>query len=190
MHPLADTNLNGYRSDGVWRHTGKLIVASNLELYPPEQPPGQSATLVLPNGIITTPMLAPNAAQQLIGSCVQVVGWTLPQTNVWTETPIQAQCTFSGASPVRVEFAFAVGCPTKGQRVFWSFFLDGSVATGASLGALDAPEANYGSMATGCYYMTSPPLGSHRVAVGLYGPAGAQIGSSIYSTLYVTEQKR
>ena len=187
---LTDTNLNGHRTDGVWRHTGKLIVASNLELYPPEQPPGQSATLVLPNGIITTPMLAPNAVQQLIGYYFAATTWTLPQTNVWTETPIQVNCTFSGVSPVRLEFNFSVTCPTKGQRLYWGFFLDGSLGTGIALGVADAPENGYLMSCTGTYYSLTPPTGTHRVAMGLYGPTGAALSSQLADSLYVTEQKR
>ena len=188
MHALSDTNLNGHRTDGVWRHTGKLIVASNLELYPPEQPPGQSATLVLPNGIITTPMIAPNAVQQLLGRYEQALSYTLPSTGVWTETPIQATCTFGGGL-VRFELAFMLSCPTKGQRVYWDVMTDGVRGTAPALGALDAPENNYAVMAVGTYYAT-PAAGTHRIGVALNGPVGTLILNNIWATMYVTEQKR
>jgi hypothetical protein len=175
------------RTDGYWLHTGTLAVRSSLELLPPTQPPGASATLVLPDGIITTPMIAPNAVQELIGSYVASVMYTLPVENVWTESPIQTTVTYSGAQ-VRVDFAFGVICTVKGQRMVWGIMVDGAAPT-ALLGALDAPEANYGSMASGTYYINPSP-GSHRVAIGLYGPAGSSLASNITSTLYLTEQKR
>jgi hypothetical protein len=177
----------GRRTDGYWMHTGKLVVRSVLELQPPEQPPGGTASLVLPNGVITTPMIAPQACQELIGSYVQLVSFTLSQTNVWTETPIQVNVTFGG-NRVRIEFAFAVSCPTKGQHVAWGIMLDGANPL-VILGALDAPEANYGAMASGCYYLT-PSATSHRLAIGLYGPSGAALVNTIAATFYVTEQKR
>lgn len=183
-------NTNGRRTDGVWQHTGKLTVKSALELVAPEAPPGTPASLVLPNGIITTPMLAPGAAQQLIGSFAQTVSWLLPQSNVWTETPIQVNCLFSGV-PTRFTLNLLLGCPTKGQRVAWDLMIDGVRQTSAALGALDSPENNYGSMATGTYYVPNmPAAGTHRVGVALYGPSGSQIFNAIWSTLYVTEERR
>ena len=181
--------LQGFerRTDGYWIHTGKLVVRSALEIQPPEQPPGGTTSLVLPDGVITTPMIAPQACQQLLGSYVQLVSFTLSQTNVWTETPIQVNVTFGG-NLVRIEFAFAITCPTKGQHVAWGMMLDGASPL-VILGALDAPEANYGTMANGCYYLT-PPAATHRLAIGLYGPSGSSLINTIATTLYVTEQKR
>ena len=169
---------NGFerQTSGLWLHRGRFQVLGG--------------PVDLPDGSIGTAELAPNATQQLIGSYVQTVNWSLPSSNVWAETPIQANCTFSGATPARVEFTFAFGCPVKGQRVFWMLFVDGATGTAYSLGVLDAPEASYSSMANGCYYLMAPPPGAHRISIGMYGPAGAQIASTIYSTLYVTEQKR
>jgi len=124
--------------------------------------------------------------QQLIGSYVQSIGWTLPQSSVWTESPIQVTPTFTGAQ-VRLEFNVMLGCPTKGQRVFWGIFVDGALASGV-LGAEDAPEANYGIMSNGTWYW-SPAAGTHRIGYGLYGPAGSQIVNSIVHGMYLTEQR-
>lgn len=181
-------HLGGTATDGVWKHTGKFIVRSDLELLAPDQPAGQTATLVLPNGVITTPMLAPNAAQEQIGSYAQLVTWTLPQSNVWTETPIQVTLAFSGVR-TRIEFNVLLSCPTKGQRIFYAIMVDGVAPAGAAAGALDAPENGYAMMAAGTYYFT-PAAGTRRFAFGVYGPSGSQIFNVIASTLYVTEQKR
>jgi hypothetical protein len=162
-----------YRTDGLWTHTGKLVVAGGA--------------VELPAGSIATDEIAPGACQQLLGSYVQLVSFSLSSTNVWTETPAQVTVTFGGYL-VRIDFAFAVTCPTKGQHVAWGIMVDGA-APSTILGALDAPEANYGSMAVGTYYFT-PSAASHRIAIGLYGPSGAALASSIATTLYVTEQKR
>jgi len=102
----------------------------------------------------------------------------------YTETQVQAFArTFSGWT-----YASAAGCPTKGQRIVWGIMLNGANPDQA-LGALDAPENNFGMMASGTYYVPSQP-GSGRIGFGLYGPAGTQIYAALPSTLYLTEQRR
>lgn len=164
-------------TDGLWNHLGKLIVG-NLVV---------TRTVSLPTGAVTEDMLAPGAASAQIGSFAQGIAWTLPQSNVWTETPVAVTGTGQGLL-TRVEFTMLLGCPTKGQRVFWGLMLDGAPPERV-LGAADAPENNYGMMASGTYYATSSP-GMHRLAIGLYGPAGTQIFGAVPSALYVTEQRR
>ena len=122
-----------------------------------------------------------------VGSYVGALSWTLGASSVWTETPIQTTVALSGVR-TRIEFGTMIGCPTKGQRVFWTIMIDGNPPVGtAALGAADAPENNYGLMASGTYYIT-PAAGSRRVALALYGPSGAQLFNVIASTLYLTEQ--
>jgi hypothetical protein len=164
---------NEYRTDGLWTHTGKLVVSGG--------------TVDLPVGSIATDEIAPGAVQQLLGSYAQLTTFSLGQASVWTETPAQVTVTFGGYL-VRVDFAFALSCPTKGQRVVWGIMVDGAAPL-VTLGGMDAPEANYGAMAVGTYYFT-PSAASHRIAIGLYGPVGAALVSTIATTLYVTEQKR
>jgi hypothetical protein len=162
-----------HRTDGLWTHTGKLVVSGG--------------TVDFPAGSISTQEIAAGAVQQLLGSYAQLTTFSLSQANVWTETPAQMTVMFGGYL-VRVEFAFVVSCPTKGQRVVWGIMVDGAAPL-VTLGGMDAPEANYGAMASGCYYLT-PSAASHRVAIGLYGPVGAALVGNIAATLYVTEQKR
>ena len=159
------------------------IYATNIVLSP--QSGGQ---LFLPPNCVDTSQIRANAVQQLIGSYVQAISWTIPAGGAWYETPMQINATLSGAI-VRVEFNFLVACPTKGGRTYWTFMQDGTPVVG-SLGGVDAPEANYGCMAIGQYYWTSPPTGAHRISMALNAPAGTQLISAIYSTLYLTEQKR
>jgi hypothetical protein len=143
--------------------------------------------LSLPPASVTTAAIQDSAVQQMIGSFAQAVDWTLPVTNVWTETPVQAQVTSTGV-PTRVEFNLFLSCPLKGHRIAWGVMLNGQPPAYV-LGALDSPENNFGMMASGAYYV-SPDAGSGRVGIGLYGPTGAKIYPAIVSTLYVTEQKR
>jgi hypothetical protein len=171
-------------TDGLWVHTGRLIVRSTLELQPPE---GGLAELILPDSTITTRMLAPQACQQMLDSFVQLVSFSVPQTGVWVETPARVDVVFDG-SPVRIEFTFAVSCPTKGQHVAWGIMADGADPL-VILGGLDAPEASFGSMAAGCYYL-QPAAGAHRLGIGLRGPSGTLMSNTVATTLYVTEQKR
>lgn len=169
---VMDRTLGGERvTDGLWTHLGKMVLKS----------------VVLPAASVDTNALAPQAAQQMIGSYVQTVSWTLPASNTWTETPIQADLVSSG-SPTRIEFNVLLGCPTKGQRIFWGIMVNGAAPAGP-LGGMDCPENNYGMMAVGVYYVT-PQAGSGRIGLGLYGPSGSQIFNAFPSTLYVTEQKR
>jgi hypothetical protein len=126
--------------------------------------------------------------QQLIGSYTALPpSFSLGTAGTWIETPIAVTATFSGVR-VRIEFAFGVTCPTKGQRVSWGVMLDGAPPL-VTLGGMDAPEANYGAMASGTYYL-SPSAASHRFGVGLSGPIGAALVTNVAATLYVTEQKR
>lgn len=169
---------NGYQqaTDGVRLHTGPFIV--------------RGGPVVLPVGSITTDALAPEAAAALIGRYAGTPDWTLPSTNVLVETPVQCTCTFSGAL-VRFEFAFLASIPTKGQRLLWQLMLDGAAGvTGVSLGAIDAPEASYAATVSGVYYWPQPVLGSHRVGLGLYGPAGSKLHNHALTVLFVTEQRR
>jgi len=136
---------------------------------------------------IPTSAIQADAVEQLSASYVQQLAWSLPLTNVWTETPAQVTVTFGG-NRVRIEFAFVLTCPTKGARVIWGIMLDGAAPL-IALGGLDAPEANYGAMANGCYYMI-PSASTHRLGIGLYGPSGSAIVGQAATTFYVTEQKR
>jgi len=174
----------GRQTDGYWSHTGKFVVSPTLVL---QSGADGSASLVLPDGAITTQMIVPQACQQMIGSYVQLLSFTLAQSSVWTETPAQVTVSFGG-NPVRVEFGFAVSCTVKGQHVGWGIMVDGAVPL-VTLGGLDAPEANFGSMANGCFYV-QPSASTHRIAIGLIGPAGSSIPNNVATTLYITEQKR
>ena len=148
-----------------------------------------ASSLTLPAASIGTQELEPGAVQALIGSYVGSPDWSLPQSSVLTETPMQVTCTFSGAL-VRFEFAFLASIPTKGQRLLWQLLIDGTGVAGLSLGAIDAPEAAYAATVSGVYYWPTPTPGSHRVGLGFYGPSGSRLHNHALSTLYVTEQRR
>lgn len=164
---------------GLWTHRGKFVVASG--------------PVELPVGSINTYEIAVGACQAMEGYYAQAINWTLPVTNVWTESPIQATGTFEGFV-VRVEFNFGLSCPTKGQRVLWGVMIDGGMTAIGAIGGMDAPEMNYAVMATGTYYVdpANDPInaGPHRIGMALYGPSGAALLGGIHSTLFLTEQKR
>ena len=130
----------------------------------------------------------PPPACREIGRYLGTVNWTLTATNVWTPTPIYTPVTCTGDLRCHIQFSTLMGIPNKGSRVFWTITIDDRLPVGDfALGAMDAPEANYGVMAVGAYYIT-PEAGSHIVALSVYGPAGAQIFDAIASVLYVTEE--
>jgi len=169
-----------YATDGIRMHRGPFILRGdfNQELGDFNVPPAS----------ITTDMLTIGAAQQLVGSFVQSVAWTLPTSNAWIESPIQVTLTLSGA-PMRIEFNVPLSCATKGHHLVWGVTLNGALI-GQALGAIDAPEANFGMMAVGIYYYDPPGPGTGRLGLGLYGPSGSQILDGLPSTFYVTEQRR
>jgi hypothetical protein len=141
----------------------------------------------LPANSIQTSEISAGACQQMIGSYAAGLSWSLASASVWTETPVQANCTFTGAL-ARFEFNVLLSCPTKASRTFWSIMIDGAQPP-YSAGAADAPENNYAFMADGVFYAT-PAAGTRRVSFAVYGIVGVQIYNSIASTLYVTEQRR
>ena len=179
-----------YRTDGLWSHTGTLFIRS--------QPSMQALTVIngkvtLPVGSINTYELAVGAAQAMEAHYAQKVAYSLPVSNAWRESPVQATGTFEGFL-TRVEFNFPVECATKGQRLLWGVMVDGVLLSVGAIGGLDAPEAGYMGMAVGTYYVdpANDPLGagSHRIGMALFGPAGSQILNAVTSTLWLTEQKR
>jgi len=166
-------------TDGLRTHTGVFVIDGDLTV---------TRSLTLPPASITTDELAPYAAQQLAGSFVDFVSWTLPQAYVWLESPIQVSLALSGA-PIRIEFNVPLSCATKGQHLMWGITNNGTLI-GQALGAIDAPEADFGMMAVGIYYYLPTGPGAGRLGLGLHGPAGSQILDGLPSTFYVTEQKR
>ena len=179
-----DSRVNGreHKTDGLWTHTGRLVVTQG--------------PVDLPDGSIGLAELIPGAATALVGSYQQALSWTVPTPNTWNETPIQIFGGFTGAV-VRFSLNFLVSCPTKGQRVLWDIMLDGVRGSDPALGAADAPENAFAVSASGTYYalpstlkLVPPTPGSHRASIALYGPSGTQIMPDIWSTLYVTEERR
>lgn len=179
-----------YRTDGLWSHTGSLLIRTL---------PTEKALVVvggdvtLPVGCINTYELAVGAAQAMEAYYAQKVAYSLPVGNVWRESPIQATGVFEGFI-VRVEFNFPVMCANKGQRLMWGVMVDGVLTAIGAIGGLDAPENGFMGMAVGTYYVDprNDPLGagSHRVGIALNGPTGSQILNAVASTLFLTEQKR
>lgn len=139
------------------------------------------------NAYLNGKPIATEPTTQLLGNFFAGVDWTLPQASVWTETPVQINITQSGKL-MRLDWNLMLSCPVKGQRVYWSLFQDGALLINAALGAIDAPEANYAMMAYGGYTALST-AGTHRLAIALFGPAGAKIVPGISASLAATEYR-
>ena len=149
-------------------------------------------TLTLPNSSVTTPMLAANAVQQLIGSYVTTPAWSSTATSTWVATPVATASIACSGAPVRIEFTVP----------FQHSVANGNYAYGI---AVDPPNqtpiiywwtagratANGLQTVTGVAYYT-PSVGNHIFAVVIFNSTAGTltIYGSGYSTLYVTEQKR
>ena len=73
FHP-SPSRAGPTNTDGIWWHTGTLRTRG-LQV---------DGSLSLPDGSIDTPMLAPNAVTELVGSYAQIIAWTLSADSVWT----------------------------------------------------------------------------------------------------------
>ena len=174
---------NGFErlTDGLWTHLGKLVTGDLVV----------NRTLSLPAGSVTTPMLAPNAAQQLIGQYSAATGWVVPGVSQWYESDARCNFTTSGGL-LRVEVACAVQATVAGQGVLLGAGYDGGVNLG-SLSACHTTGPNFACPLGGVGYISGCPAGLHRMSIFLYaagGPNGLAFHAWAYQQISVTEQKR
>lgn len=172
-YPKLSSNVQSYdRDTSTWLDLN--LYGKNIGLNP------QGGKVSMPAG----------SAQALLGYYWNPVGWTVPQVNVWTESPVQASFTSSGTYPWRIEWGCTIGNPTKGAVVYVGVGIDGAI-TFPSLALFHVPEANYLTTVSGTAYLTTPPAaGPHRAGIFIYtGTAGTAINAGAYATLWVTEQR-
>jgi hypothetical protein len=170
------------RDAGVYRDL--FINAKNLTLGV------NGGVLSLPAGSITTPMLAANAAQQLIGSYIGVPNWSSTTTSTWLLTPIATGPVACGGGLLRCETSFIVQHSVASGYFVSGLGWDGAVQVVMS--ATHAPGVNYQVTISYVYYV-SGLSGSHnfQIFIAHYTAGTLSLPNiSAFSTLYVTEQKR
>ena len=133
--------------------------------------------------------LLPAGISPLIGSYEAALNYTVPSINVWTETPVQAPCTFTGA-PLRIDWNTSISNPGKGATVYVGIGINGTLQW-PSRALFNTPEANYIVSVSGTIYWPSPSVsGAGRCSIWLYtGSSGTAINPGAYNALYVTEMR-
>lgn len=165
------------RTDGLWSHLG-TIVTNALTV---------SGVLSLPAGSITTPAIAANSVQQLIGSFAGAGGWSTSTPAAWNESAVQATVTCTGA-PCRIEFCISIFANTATAYSRVAIGMDGGIL--AALLTNHYPTANM-LQALSCTYYVTPAAGVHRFGVFILPNTGIMtLDAGTTHTLYVTEQKR
>jgi len=150
-----------------------------------------ASQLILPDGSITTPMLAPNAVQQLLTSSYLAGGSGAYSTiNTWLETSVQIAATVFSGAVVRLEcrLNFSV---SAAAAVNVGIFYDHALLIGNQAAVYTPSDLiNWGQMVSFVYYYT-PSAGTHTFGIGVNFSAGTlTLSPGAYQALYVTEQKR
>lgn len=145
---------------------------------------GKNINLQTSGGKVTLPA---GTAQALVGQYHQALTWNPPQINVWTESPVQANCTFTGFG-ARIEWSTVIASPTKGAVCYVGIGLNGAV-TYSSESVFHVPEVNYIVPVSGVLY-TGALSGAQRVSLWLYVNAlGTGINPGANSMVWVSEQR-
>jgi len=150
---------------------------------------GTNGTLVLPNSSITTPMLAGNSVQQLIGQYANTPTWS-SNTSGYQETAIQTPTVACSGAMVRVEATVSFFHTATGAGMQFAFFVDGTMWSN-TLAVVNQPVGGQVMVVTLIFYAT-PGAGNHRFAVAVNNlNAGTfNLYTGTLQTMWVTEQKR
>jgi len=178
---------NGYerRTDGLWLHTGRLIVRGG----PVDLPDGAIGTAELADGAVTTAKLATNAAQQLIGQYQAVPTFTTTTVGVWTVTTVSTGSIACSGARCRIVCSGTAFHSVAGTQVTLGLMVD-AVATYSML-AFAAPGVNY--VVPFCFEVYHvPAAGNHTFALMLNNGATGTAGlfGNVFHTLFVSEEKR
>jgi hypothetical protein len=191
-HAAEDAVLGGERtSDGLWTHRGKLVVRSSLELAAPIAPTGGSASLVLPPGLISTAALAPNAIQQQIAAYRAAVTVNTTTVSSWIVTSMATGSIACSGVLTRFEVTTVAWHSVATGVVLLGLAADGALYVD-SCAMVQQQVANQPTPVSFIAYAT-PAAGSHTFALALFNMSvgTANLGHTfLYTTLYVTEQKR
>jgi len=143
----------------------------------------------VPAGSITTPMLAANAAQQLLGTWDGAATFSTTTTGTWQATPVSVSVT-TGGGVIRIECAFSIYHSAANAGVYAGIYVDGVQL--ASNMVVNMPGNNSLLPISFVYYDTGRAAGAHTYALWLQnGNAGTlTLCNFNNSTLFITEQKR
>jgi len=187
---------NAYFDGTNWQryNTGNpatLMVAGPTTLSLQNAPAGanpitwtQRVLLDAASGKVTLPA---GTAQQAMGQYVGAPTFSISTVNTWTETPIKATITSTGAL-LRIEYSTCWKHSAANATCQIGLGFDGTV----SIGLLETTQAlATASIPYSGVYYTTLPAGSHTVAVWMINNSTGtlSIDNGINSTIYVTEQR-
>jgi len=187
---------NAYFDGTNWQryNTGNpatLMVAGPTTLSLQNAPAGanpitwtQRVLLDAASGKVTLPA---GTAQQAMGQYVGAPTFSISTVNTWTETPIKATITSTGAL-LRIEYSTCWKHSAANATCQLGLGFDGTV----SIGLLETTQAlATASIPYSGVYYTTLPAGSHTVAVWMINNSTGtlSIDNGINSTIYVTEQR-
>jgi hypothetical protein len=145
--------------------------------------------IALPNGSVTTAMLAPGAAQQLIGSYVAGNSFATTTINAWVPTTATTGSIACSGAQCRIECGTQFYHSLAGAGVYTGLMVDGGVVGAMSYSII--PGASWTVQVGWTFYYT-PPAGNRTFTLGLLtANAGTTtIQGAALTSLYVTEQRR
>lgn len=145
---------------------------------------GRNVTIGVNGGKLALPA---NSVQYLVGYARATSSYTIPAAG-WGETDVQFSPSWSGAT-ARIEWEVnMLSGPGVGTVHHVGLGIDGAL-TWPSIGAYSSPGSGYVVRLSGVLYNQAPTTGVHRIAIWIYGPAGAGLWNGAYSSLAVTEQR-
>lgn len=171
------------------------LTGKSIAIFP------QGGTLQLPascidgsaliDGTVFTPKLAPNAAQQLLGSYVAPPAWSTTANN-WVITPVSTSVNVSTTGALlRVEWCLVMAQSLAQGQWITGLGWDGAVQYGVAYTV--SPNAGNPVTVSGIWYLSNLGAGAHTISMFVYNVSGGStlnFYTGVYSTLYVTEQKR
>jgi hypothetical protein len=147
-----------------------------------------AGVLTLPAGSITTPMLAANAVQQQIGSYVGLPSFSMTPTGGWVLVPGVTFSFTTTGNLLRIEYSLPIVAAGAAQAIGMAIGVNGAANIGVQ--SISNGGSNYSLTFSGTYYLAIG-AGTHTLSLWLIWGTGTIVpASSIYATLYATEQKR
>lgn len=146
-----------------------------------------AGVLTLPNGSVTTPMLAANAAQQMLGQYAANTTFSTTAVGSWVATPALVNVTTSGGT-VRLELSLTMTHTGAGAFYYVAILRDGGIV-GSQI--VHQSVAGYNTAIAMIYYDT-PPAGAHTYGVYVNNQGAGTLATqpSTTTALYANEQKR
>ena len=146
-----------------------------------------AGALTLPNGSITTPMIAANAVQAQVGSYFNTPTFSTT-TLGWVTTPVSTGSVSCTGAVVRIEMGLNFSHSAANGQCYVAIGMDG---TQISYQIINMPTANTLSHACLIHY-ASPSVGNHTFQAMVNNTVAGTLTlySSAHSWIWVTEQRR